>query len=455
MIDAGVLLSLPTESIAIRVVIASLAAALLARLLLRTGLRVPRIRAATALVPALALTGVLLLFWGSLRLPALMMPVEAADALPIPVSNSYLHFAPAAVPLLLGLWATVAGVRLGLRVRALRRSRRAAVDAFRADSMGPVRVRRTVRQLASQLRIQPPPVAVVDDCVGGATVVGVSQPVLMIDSVLATDLDDEELEGVIAHELAHVKRRDNLVAFALGLIRDVAFFVPGVRWAVRQLHAERELAADQLAVHVTGRPAALASGLLRVVDLVEAPAARDVACASLVPHGTVVGRVQLLIDDRPAAGPGRGTLELSALTLAVALAVVAGARIPTALAGAGERDALAVLFPPIGVAAEAVDAPESRAFQVYRDTSRLEASASAAAPAAAIVDDDPTELHPNSLRACAAGGASCDRSPSSPGLGLQPRPLVRTDTAMVDRWRANPVVSTEEGLAVYWLQRLE
>ena len=100
--------------------------------------------------------------------------------------------------------------------------------------------------------------AVLPTCPGGALVVGTRQPVVLIGQDLLDRLDDAELEGVLAHELAHVRRRDNLVSAALGAARDLTFFVPGGGWAVRQLHRERELAADQVAVAATGRPGALA-----------------------------------------------------------------------------------------------------------------------------------------------------------------------------------------------------
>lgn len=457
MMDAGVLLSLPTESIAIRIVVASLAAVLLARVLLRTGLRVPRVRAATAFVPAAALMAVLLLFGGSLRLPSLMMPVDGGGSLPIPVHNSYLHFAPVAVPLLLGLWAAVAGVRIWLRMRAARRTYRDAAAAFDVDSTGPPRVRQTVRDVAERLRIVAPPVAVVDGCVGGASVVGIRQPVLMLDRGLVDRLDDEELEGVIAHELAHVRRHDNLVALGLGLVRDIGFFVPGARWGVRQLHAERELAADQLAVAVTRRPAALASGLLAVIDLADGDEP-GVACASLAPSGDIVGRVQTLIDERPPAGAVRGGVELAAVSVAVTIAVVAGAQVPGLVADSGQRDALAVLLrtssPPVAETSIA-ELPEARAFQVYRRSSRLAPAAVTPARDAAVLDDDPSEVSRASLLACAANPAGCEDPEPSPRLGLQPRPVVRDNAALVDRWRARPVVATDEGPALYILQRLQ
>jgi Zn-dependent protease with chaperone function len=111
------------------------------------------------------------------------------------------------------------------------------------------------RRLATALGIAVPRLAVVASCPGGAYVAGARRPVIVLGRDLLDQLDDAELEGVLAHELAHVKRRDNLVAIGLGALRDLVFFVPGGGWAVRQLHRERELAADQVAVGVTDRPA--------------------------------------------------------------------------------------------------------------------------------------------------------------------------------------------------------
>lgn len=456
MTETGLLLRLPTESIAIRVVIASVAAVLLARLVLRAGLRVPRVRVVAAMIPGIALAAVVLMFWAEPTLPDLWVPVDAVDALPVPVRDTYLTFAPLAAPILLGLWIVVVVSRLALRARRIWGVRQRTLAAFRGGSAAPQRVHRIVAAVAARMHVSMPPMAVVDRCSGGATVVGLRQPVLVMDRDLLERLDDLELEGVIAHELAHVRRRDNLMAALLGTVGDLFFFVPGGRWALRHLHAERELAADALAVDVTHRPAALASGLLKVIDA----GSPQIACAALVPRGTLVGRVQHLIDDRAPVTRLRSGTELAAVAVVITVAVAAAVEVPGMVAGSGQRDALGLMWSnvdagPAGGSEAATPAAEPRAFSVYRQ-SRIEPS-SDPVRRIPIVDDDPDLVRPEVLRACGDGVGACPSAGQTANysLGLKPKPVVRTDQNLVDRWQLDPVVTTSDGLAVFWFQRVD
>jgi beta-lactamase regulating signal transducer with metallopeptidase domain len=452
--DTGLILSMPTESVAIRAIVASVAAVLLARMLLQRGLRVPRVRALAALVPSIALVVVVVLFADLRSLPVLWVPVDAVDALPVPVRDSYLTFAPLATPLLLGSWLAVALVRIVLRVSRLWRASRAAQRFLAAGVAVPAPIRVTVAVLASRMRVAVPEIAIVEDCRGGAGVVGIRRPVLLLDRDLVAALDHRELEGVLAHELAHVRRRDNLLALACGLVRDVCFFVPGGRWALRQLHGEREVAADTLAVGHTRRPGALASGLLKAIERGTATAS---TCAALLPAGTsLVARVERLCDDRPAPSRTRSGLEVGAVVTAVTVAVATAVQVPAMVSGAeGERDALGVMWTSVPAATatdEAAPLPESRAFGVYRG-SRIDRTPP---PAGAVtVVDDADEVRPEVLRACGTLGQCADADVSY-SLGIAPRPRVRTGVDLSGLWRVEPVVSTgNEGLSVFWFQRVD
>lgn len=455
--DLSVLLTLPLESIAIRAVLAAAACVVLVRLLLRAGLRAPGARVATAVAPAVTLVAVGLLTWGSLRLPSLMLPVEGAEALAIPVPNGYRHFAPMAVPLLIGVWWLVAGLRLARRSVALVRAHRRARAALR-DGVSPPYLMALTAKLAGALRVPSPAVAVVATCPGGALVVGSRWPVVVVGADLLTRLDEDELEGVLAHELAHVKRRDNLVATLVGIVRDLAFFVPGGGWAVRQLHRERELAADQVAVRATGRPGALAGGLLKVLDRDQQGAAHP--CAALVPSGSLVDRVRMLVEDQPDLSRIRRSWELVAISCAVATAVVLALVLPTTLAGADrQREAVALMWSSTTTPAaeEPVLTGEARAFDVYRRSS-LEVETEPTPVALARHDERSVENRRSTLHACADEHATCPAPTQRLGLGLRPRPVITVDDATTRAWRATPVVSGSEpsdGFRLFWLARVE
>lgn len=435
MPSIGVLLSLPTQSVAVRATVGSLAGVILVALLLRSSLKVPRVRSTATLVPLAALVGAVVASWGELLLPTLMTSTKADDALPVLVRGGYVRFAPLAWPLL-AFWAVVVGVRVTARVCSARRLR---LLSSGGEVSRDLRVQRLTPTIARRLRVAQPRVVVVEECPGGAAVVGLRQPTIIIDGHLLASLDDAELEGLLAHELAHVRRHDNLLAFTVGIIRDMFFFVPGGRWVTQWLCAERELAADQIAVHATRRPGALASGLLKVIDQHRAAP----ACATFAASAAVVTRVERLVAEGPAGGAARTAAEsvlvAGALTVAVAVAV----QLPAAIAGqTGKRDALAVLWawqpPPASPLVEAT------AFDVYR-RSRAEAPADLGTEAEHLHDG--SEFNPVFLRERAL-------SASLP-LGEPRQTRAPADASLQRQWRATPVVAAEDGLGVYWLHRLE
>lgn len=455
--ELGLLLTLPIESVAVRAIFASVVGVLLLRGLLRLGVRSVGARIAMALAPAAALLTVVVWSWrgGGLQLPSLMLPVEAADALPIPVTDGYVHFAPSAAPFLVALWAVVVAALLIRRARAHARGRQACRLAL-AGEPPPSELVATVTALAEQHRVTVPRVAVTDRCPGGAFVVGTRRPVLVLGRDLLDRLDEEELEGVLAHELAHIRRRDNLVATALGVVRDVAFFVPGGRWAITQLHRERERAADHAAVGVTGRPGALASGLLKSLD-VPGPSH---PCAALAPSQTLVDRVTELVDGPAPVSRLRGGAELAIVAGVALVAVIGAVAVPSLFAGEErQRDALAVAWTPApgsGGSAAAGTASEARAFEVYRAT-RLEIDRPAVVRSGP--DTSSVENRPGTWRACGDGPSSgCPTSEQGVGLGLRPRSPIMLDDRLP--WQATPAFPTggaADGLhlpSIYWLQRV-
>lgn len=449
--DLGVLVALPLESIVVRAVLATLGVVLLVRLLLRLGMRSPHARIATALAPAAALVAVVLLTGSSMRPPMLMFPADGVRAIPIPVRDGSLNFAPIAVPLLVGLWASVAGFRVVRRTASLVRVRRVA-EVLAGRSMTDPGLQALAGRVAASLDVPAPRLAIRPSCPGGAFVVGSRRPVIVIGADLLAVLDEEELEGVLAHELAHVRRRDTLMATALGMLRDVTFFVPGGGWAIQQLHRERELAADQVAARATKRPGALASGLLKVL---EAGSVRDHACAALVPAGNLVDRVQVLLDDAPTPTWLRRSSETAAVVIVVVTATAAALVLPAAIAGPEQqRDALAFVWSSSPTLAEtAVPTGEARAFEVYRRGATLAAGTEAAISRPRL-DERTQENRRATLHACAAG--SCPIPERTLSLRLQPA-ATPIDDARSARWNATQVgrSDTSDGFRLFWLARFE
>lgn len=87
------------------------------------------------------------------------------------------------------------------------------------------------------------------------------KPIIMIPASLATGMPADLLEALLAHELAHVKRMDYVVNLVQNLVETVLFYHPAVWWISRQVRAEREKIADDLAASHLGEPRRLARAL--------------------------------------------------------------------------------------------------------------------------------------------------------------------------------------------------
>lgn len=92
---------------------------------------------------------------------------------------------------------------------------------------------------------------------------GVFRPGLVWPQQLSAHLDDHHIESIVAHELAHVRRRDNLTAVVHMLVEAVFWFHPFVWWMERQMVKEREQACDEAVVEMGGSAETYAESLLK------------------------------------------------------------------------------------------------------------------------------------------------------------------------------------------------
>ncbi|HEX2058227.1 MAG TPA: M56 family metallopeptidase [Actinomycetota bacterium] len=179
-----------------------------------------------------------------------------------------------------------------------------------------------------------PEVLVLPDGVQGAFAVGGKNGKILISEAVVFDLDREELEGVLAHEVAHLETHDVRVVFVAGLLRDLAAWNPLSHVAFRRLASDREREADRRAASLTARPLAVASGLLKMYDLMKCRS-RSVdqgAMAFLRPGGRISRRVAELIalaDGRTIVAPSGALPYVFAAVLVAALGLQVGARVAT------------------------------------------------------------------------------------------------------------------------------
>jgi len=204
-----------------------------------------------------------------------------------------------------------------------------------------------LQEMAANLGlVRAPRLLLIPDCPGGAFAAGLRRPVVALDPALVDELDTRELEGLLAHELAHLRRHDPLLCAVVGLFRDFTFFLPPVGLAVRWLHSEQEESADEVAARLTARPASLASSILKVWDRAM-PASPRIACAAvgvrlrladggsfgrtqspLAVHQVITRRVERLIAGHRDVPRRRRQLELAFASAVVAVATAAAIAVP-------------------------------------------------------------------------------------------------------------------------------
>jgi beta-lactamase regulating signal transducer with metallopeptidase domain len=123
--------------------------------------------------------------------------------------------------------------------------------------------------LASQARgrVRRPARLMLCEAVRGATVLGFYRPYIALPPSLLMALTRDELDQIVLHEYAHVRRRDDWTRLAQTLFQSVLWIHPATALIGRRLDLEREMACDECVVARTGQPKAYARCLARAADV--------------------------------------------------------------------------------------------------------------------------------------------------------------------------------------------
>jgi uncharacterized protein (TIGR03435 family) len=124
---------------------------------------------------------------------------------------------------------------------------------------------------------------------------GIFPPVLLVPEGLFEHLTPEQWASVIAHELCHVRYRDNLIGLMQMFVEAVFWFHPLVWWIGKRIFQEREMACDEEVLRLGVEARTYAQGLLKVCELyLESP----VACMAGVAGSNLRRRIERIMSKR-------------------------------------------------------------------------------------------------------------------------------------------------------------
>jgi TonB family protein len=186
-------------------------------------------------------------------------------------------------------------------------------------------------------------------------VVGVFSPTILWPAALSERLTDEEMAAIFAHELIHVRRRDNLAAAVHDALKTIFWFHPLLWWLESRLLEDRERACDEAVVQLGSEPPTYARSILKVCNFCLQSPLPSVA-------GVTGANLKQRVEDIMSAQPARplNVIHRVALGLVVA-AVLAGPVVVGAQTGTGHvsgvvTDQSGAPVPGVEVAAVPVDA---------------------------------------------------------------------------------------------------
>jgi beta-lactamase regulating signal transducer with metallopeptidase domain len=158
--------------------------------------------------------------------------------------------------------------------------------------------------LLKRLRISRPVTLAISSVARVPAVVGWAKPIVLLPATVFTGLTAEQIEGLLAHELAHVRRHD----YAINLLQTVAetllFYHPAVWWVSRCIRNERENCCDDVAVEICGNPATYVRALADLEQLRGDTPGFAIAANG----GLLLGRVERLLRLSPDDNSARSGL---------------------------------------------------------------------------------------------------------------------------------------------------
>lgn len=124
-----------------------------------------------------------------------------------------------------------------------------------------------VEALARRIRVSRPVRLAQSALVEVPTVIGVLRPLILLPATAMTGLSAEQLDAILAHEIAHIRRHDYFINLIQTVIETLLFYHPAVWWLSGKIRQERENCCDDIASDLCENPIRYAEALVRMEEL--------------------------------------------------------------------------------------------------------------------------------------------------------------------------------------------
>jgi GWxTD domain-containing protein len=286
----------------------------------------PRARYAAACMALLALlvgfTTTLARLWpaGAASVTAHVAPLPGPPQIDMAASDAaapHAFHAADLLPWLAPFW--MLGV-LAFHLRALagwiaaRRLRRSGVCCAAAEWTA------RLERLGARIRLSRPVTLFESSLADAPLVIGYLRPVILMPVGLLAGLPTAQVEAILAHELAHIRRQDYIVNLVQTFVEGLLFYHPAVWWISHVIRTERENCCDDVAVAVSGDARQYAAALAALEQ--NRFTARELALAAT--GGSLVNRIRRILERPERSRVGFAPLASAiALTLATAAGLAA------------------------------------------------------------------------------------------------------------------------------------
>lgn len=154
------------------------------------------------------------------------------------------------------------------------------------------------RHLKSAMHITPAVQLLESTLAKTPMVIGHFKPIILFPIGLLTSLPPAQIEALLAHELAHIRRRDYLVNLLLSVLETLFFFHPAVWWIGSIVRREREYCCDEIAVQTAGSSITFAKALAAISTQQLKP--QSLAMAAAGKPKEVLHRVKRILLEQPS-----------------------------------------------------------------------------------------------------------------------------------------------------------